>query len=709
MIEHTLGKFSAYLRRRLNTFKKSVLKRYNKFRWLTTQAAVPKPVVYNEHFKRYALAIFEASQLKPSLKSGYIKRRAERLHSEHLGVRAIAFYLPQFHPIAENDLWWGKGFTEWSNVTRAVPQFTGHYQPRLPGDLGFYDLRVPEVMRQQVELAKDYGIDGFCFHHYWFNGRRLLEKPVQQFLADPTLDINFCLCWANENWSRRWDGSEHEILMPQSHSPEDDLAFIEDLMPAFKDARYICVDGKPVLIVYRATLFPDIAATAARWRARAREHGFDDLYLVAALSFDVGNPKLFGFDAAVEFPPHQIQSLPITYKHEIINPDFKGQIFDFAEMAGRMGKVDPADYLCHKTVMPSWDNCARKLAAANSFVNDSPAAYAGWLDDALTVTLRRPPKERLIFINAWNEWGEGACLEPDRRYGYANLNATANVLARSYLDEEADALIAEINGRFRKTSKVAILLHLYYQDLLPDLVQKYFSTISGADFFVSVRNDVSINVLEEIAGALPNVYIVKIENRGRDIQPFLRVLEWLVFFDYEIACKLHTKKSEHREDGNFWRDQLLDTLLGGADAVGSIKQIFDNEPKTGVLAPAKSIHNLAVPDLHIDNTVWLDKLLTKMRLERHIGTYAFEFSAGSMFWFRVDALRTLHEMKLAVGDFEHEAGQLDGTLAHALERLMLLCASERGYSAREIDMALGGKAGDATQSARTPVPQINTR
>jgi glycosyltransferase involved in cell wall biosynthesis len=344
-------------------------------------------------------------------------------------LRAIAFYLPQYHPIPENDVWWGRGFTEWTNVSRAVPQFPGHYQPRLPGELGFYDLRLPEVQARQVELAKRYGLSGFCFYYYWFSGRRLLERPLEQYLAHPEFDLPFCVCWANENWTRRWDGRDDEVLMRQLYREEDEAAFIEALLPLFRDPRYIRVDGRPVLLVYRADVLPDAQRAVRTWRKTCHAAGVGDPLLLM-VQFGASDPRPFAFDGAVEFPPHVPHVRLDPAAMEVVNPNYEGIICDYGAVAEEVCQREAPDYPWFRGIMPSWDNEARRPGRGTVFHGSTPELYSRWLRHVAEDTdTRHAGEEKLFFINAWNEWGEGTYLEPDRRWGYAYLEATAGVLA----------------------------------------------------------------------------------------------------------------------------------------------------------------------------------------------------------------------------------------------------------------------------------------
>jgi glycosyltransferase involved in cell wall biosynthesis len=364
--------------------------------------------------------------------------RTSQKRPEALKARAIAFYLPQFHPTAENDAFWGKGFTEWTNVTRATAQFDGHYQPRLPANLGFYDLRVKEIQQEQIEMAMQYGISGFCFHFYWFNGKRVLEMPISQFVENDEHELGFCLNWANENWSRRWDGRDNEVLIPQSHSPEDDLAFIEYVSGYFRDRRYIRVEGKPLLMIYRPGLFPSAKETALRWREYCRKAGIGEIFLAFPQSFDTGSPEDFGFDAALEFPPNLGRFPEISARIPGIKQGFKGRIYDWTALVDRSRAYSRPPYTLFRGLCPSWDNTARKMESASILVNSSPELYREWLTNAVADTCNRFSDfdKRLIFINAWNEWAEGAHLEPDSRYGYAYLQETLDALSAPRTAEE---------------------------------------------------------------------------------------------------------------------------------------------------------------------------------------------------------------------------------------------------------------------------------
>lgn len=352
--------------------------------------------------------------------------------------RLIALYLPQFHSIPENNAWWGEGFTEWTNVRKATPRFQGHYQPHVPGQLGYYDLRDPSARIAQAELAHEYGIYGFCYYHYWFNGKRLLEAPFNEVLKSGKPDFPFCLCWANENWSRRWDGSDKEILMEQQYSDEDDLNFITDLIPAFLDERYIRVNGKPLLLVYRTGLLPDPKRTTEIWRNAMNRAGVGDLYLVRVENSMDGIepiPESIGFDAAMEFAPNWGMTGPTM--NEVVGADGALQaipddlhVRDYSECMRRMLSRPVTNYKLFRGVFPCWDNSARRKNEPTIFINSSPAKYAFWLAAMSKHTVSRfQGDEQLVFINAWNEWGEGCHLEPDEKYGAAYLEATSQVVA----------------------------------------------------------------------------------------------------------------------------------------------------------------------------------------------------------------------------------------------------------------------------------------
>ena len=347
-------------------------------------------------------------------------------------AKLLAYYLPQYHPTPENDAWWGRGFTEWTNLARSLPRFAGHYQPRIPRDLGHYALDRPDTLRRQTVLAKGAGVHGFVFYFYWFNGRRLLDAPIEALLADPALDMPFCLMWANENWTRRWDGSDDQVLISQDYHTRDEPALIAEFARHFADPRYIRLAGRPVLMVYRASLIPDTAATIERWRRLFRSSFGEDPVFVMAQSFNDTDPRPCGMDAAIEFPPHKLTSrVPLINETlHVLDPAFDAEVYDYAAIA-RASTAEPAPaYPLIKTAVPGWDNDPRRQGSGTVLHGATPALYQAWLEDLIRYAHRHPVEgEALVCINAWNEWAEGATLEPDVHWGGAFLNATARAVA----------------------------------------------------------------------------------------------------------------------------------------------------------------------------------------------------------------------------------------------------------------------------------------
>lgn len=353
--------------------------------------------------------------------------------------RIITFFLPQFHPIEENNKWWGNGFTEWTNVTTATPLFEDHYQPHIPSELGFYDLRLSETRLQQEELAKNNGIFGFCYFHYWFNGKRLLNEPIDRKLNNEKEDLPYLLCWANENWTRRWDGLDNDILIKQDYSEEDDINHIEFLLSNhFNDKRYIRVNNKPFFIIYRPDLFPNIKKTISIWRKKAIDFGYDGLYLGYIQCFGLNfNPEDMFFDVSIEFPPHNLPLEPMKPSlfenlfSVLLNKKLtkkENRIINYNDYVKFRTSLEKPKYKFFPCVTPMWDNTARKKGKDGLiFYNSTPKLFENLLSDVYEKFSAFSNDENFIFINAWNEWGEGNHLEPCKKWGDSYLKAVKNI------------------------------------------------------------------------------------------------------------------------------------------------------------------------------------------------------------------------------------------------------------------------------------------
>jgi hypothetical protein len=349
------------------------------------------------------------------------------------GLKAwvLAYYLPQYHRIPENDAWWGRGFTEWTNLNRGLPRFVGHYQPRTPRDLGHYSLDDPAAMRRQIEMAKGAGLHGFVFYFYWFNGHRLLESPLERFLADPTLDMPFCLMWANENWTRRWDGFDDEVLISQDYRTAEDEDLVLTFGRHFADPRYIRLQGRPVLMIYRPGLIPDAVETIARWRGMFRTLCGENPFMMMGQGFDATDPREFGLDGAIEFPPHKLsENLPkINETLEWLDMEAKTHVMSYTDMVAASLAEPRPPYPLVKTAVPSWDNDARREGLGLLLHGSTPTAFGAWVS-ALVEQAQAAPVcgQPIICVNAWNEWAEGAYLEPDIHFGAAYLNALSRAV-----------------------------------------------------------------------------------------------------------------------------------------------------------------------------------------------------------------------------------------------------------------------------------------
>ncbi|MHB8912115.1 MAG: glycoside hydrolase family 99-like domain-containing protein [Lysobacter sp.] len=609
---------------------------------------------------------------------GHVAYRQEPLPSP-LPATLVAFYLPQFHPIAENDEWWGKGFTEWRNVARALPQFEGHAQPRLPADLGYYDLRNVDIMREQVKLASEYGIGAFCFYFYWFSGKTLLEQPLRQWLDDPTLQLPFCLCWANENWSRRWDGRSDDILIAQQHSAEDDLAFIAHIAPYLRDSRYLRVEGKPLLLVYRPHLLPDAKQTAQRWREWCHANQIGEIHIAYVQGFERPDPRDIGFDAAVEFPPNLSNPTNLTADQRLLNPEFEGHVLDWRELANDYSsRVMPA-YPLYPGVNVGWDNEPRRPGKGRIYLHASPRRYRDWLQTTITARLAdKAPSERLVFVNAWNEWAEGAVLEPDTLLGHAWLDATRQALVRA----AAHAAPVAVNPQ-----QPCAVIHAWYPDVFDEILGSLQATNLPWRLVVTTTSSKVEAIRDCLLKRDMQADIEIVENRGRDILPFLKVANRLLDEGVDVVLKLHTKRTEHRIDGDAWRKELVGRLAW-PERAERIARAFHDDHTLGLIGPEGHVQPLGpYRGANADALAYLAARTGMPPLRQD-----HDFIAGSMFLVRLEALRLLLDAHLQPHDFEPESGQIDGTLAHAVERVVSTAVTQAGWRVEDTASVFGDKA-----------------
>jgi hypothetical protein len=360
-------------------------------------------------------------------------------------ARLIAFYLPQFHPIPENDEWWGKGFTEWTNTAKAKPLFRGHYQPHLPADLGFYDLRLPEARIAQAEMARTYGVEAFCYYHYWFAGRQLLERPFNEVLASGEPNFPFCICWANESWRGVWHGSPRSVLVEQTYPGDDDhRAHFRALLPAFTDDRYFTVDGKPLLMIYRQVR--DMRRMTDLWRDMAAKAGLPGLHLVAMVgSRKHWNPQDHGFDASVilPFPPlwlwHSWRHPIRKFARYISARRGRPVVYDYRRIMLDLVHTEPPYDQHYHCLVPNWDNTPRAGEKGLVLNGSTPELFRQQVRKAMQLTRSVRAEGRIVFLKSWNEWAEGNHLEPDLKFGRRYLEALRDEVCVAELAETAPA------------------------------------------------------------------------------------------------------------------------------------------------------------------------------------------------------------------------------------------------------------------------------
>jgi lipopolysaccharide biosynthesis protein len=612
-------------------------------------------------------------------------------------VRILAFFLPQFHRDSVNEQAWGRGFTEWTNVTKARPLFVAHQQPKLPADLGFYNLTCPQAWAEQQELTSRYGIEGFVLYHYWFAGICPLEASLRTLLAHPEIDQKFCLCWANESWTRRWDGGNEEVILSQDYAGESPEALADYLLPFLKDARYLQEAGKPIYLIYRPEALPNPADFLGRLRQRLLSHGFE-ISLGRVLSFRANPQDALAplFDFAVQFPVHGSHGqlnpcLAATPLRGVLDPlqlsetnvmHYQAWAQEQARCYQQLLADSSGGIPVFPAVMPDFDNTARRGNRGGTlFVNHGGRAFCDWTQTVLRllrrlnfVDQRRFVPQPLLFLTSWNEWAEGSMMEPSQHLGYHYLNELYRACVET--DPERQEMLKASRIGFRSRHRDALIYHLYYPDLVDRAAATLSRCASSFDVYLSVSSLIAAPQLHRLVSACAgNVVIVEYPNCGYDIYPLFRYLtdsELGLIANYRWILKLHSKRSDHRGDGAQW-SQALEDCLCQVD----LERI---EPEVGMVMPEMS--TLRVNDYIGSNRRELDAILQILNVSDSALAQS-HFAAGSMYLMRAACFRAFEQQLPRLVELLAEEGyRIDGSYAHAMERCMQLMAYKAGYHMR---------------------------
>lgn len=610
-------------------------------------------------------------------------------------VKMLAYYLPQYHTFPENDEWWGKGFTEWSNTRVATPRFKSHYQPRIPhADIGYYDLSDIETLKKQAALAKQHGIYGFCFYYYWFSGKRLMEKPVDMLLEHPEIDLPFCLCWANENWTRAWDGQQKNILIAQEYSDRDDDRFIVDMKKYIDDSRYIRINGKPLIVVYNPGEIPNCKKSFDKWREVAKSIGLGEILIWTCQTANNTAQKLNiedCIDAEVEFPPHNTWLDAFAAKDIDLNGR-SARLFNYQKLVKgllynyKIGQdKETGSRPLHHACMMAWDNAARRKDNWFTYHYFSLKSLYDWTC-LICEQARRDfdESERFVFVNAWNEWAEGTYLEPDHKYGYANINTVSKALIGLPLEDDLEVIQDEPEHPAPFSGKIAVQVHMFYTETLGETIENLNKIPYPFDCFVSTDTQEKAGYIRaelENKCKCSRVVVELFENRGRDVAPFLAQMHDRID-DYDYVCHIHSKRTVTGDHGNDWRRYTFKHLFGNERYLRSVFDLFSKDDNLGLLFP-ETFPPIEYQAEWGGNLTNCTELMESLDIETPLPQNPV-FPVGNMFWARSEAIRPLFKLNLKAKDFPEEMRQTNATIAHCIERCWVYIAAEYGFGYKKI-------------------------